>query len=58
MKMVYETHPFTCVTVNRALTHVVSHYVMKLIVPSSAKAQIKASWCDLCGTQLTYVSNG
>jgi len=49
--MVYETSPVACITVNRTLTHVVSHQIMKLIVPSSAKAQIRASWCELHGTQ-------
>jgi hypothetical protein len=52
-QMVYETHPVTCVTVNMTLTHAVSHYIMKLIVSSSAKAQIRA----LHGTQLTYLTN-
>jgi len=51
--MVYETHPVACVTVNRTLTHVVSHYIIKLIVPSSAKVEIRA----LHGTQLTYLTN-
>jgi len=43
-------------TINRTLTHLVSHYIPKLIVPSSAKAQIRASWCDLHGIQLTYLT--
>jgi hypothetical protein len=50
--VVYVTRPVACVTVNMTLTHVVSHKIMKLIVPSSAKAQIRASWWELHGTQL------
>jgi len=49
--MVYETRPVACVTVNRTLNHV-SHKIMKMIVPSSAKAQIRASRCELHDTQL------
>jgi hypothetical protein len=55
--MVYEAQTIVCVMVNRTLTHVVSHKIMKLTVPSSVKARIRVSRCELHGTQLTYLTN-
>jgi len=55
--MVYETHTIACVMVNTTLTHVVSHTIMKLPVPSSVKARVRVSRCELHGTQLTYLTN-
>jgi len=55
-QMVYETHPVACVTVNRTLTHLVSRYILKLIVPFSAKSTNKSFmvWFTWHTTYISY----